>query len=264
MTAASFCWIVQAAVEADGGDAPGLQSGYDGIEGLPEFGEDQKLAGKAFQDLLDGEQLAADRDRLGQGQKLAQFGAGSVVVAAILDHLAQRAGHGLGAAAQLALQDHQRQAQIFVALAHAEAPADVVGDVGVEAPLVLAQGQVIDGGTPFGKVDIDLAAPVADHDVVEQAAQRRRVLGLAMVGLIQKVAAEAAHRAQLAGREDGDQAVQFHQVVLHRRGRQHEHIALADLVDELPGQRVAILELVGLVDDQQIVVARQDRARCAP
>ena len=55
-----------------------------------------------------------------------------------------------------------------------------------------------------------------------------------------------------------DQAVQLHEIVLYRRRRQHEHIAFANLVDELPRQRAAVLEFVGFVDDEQVVVASQD------
>ena len=147
---------------------------------------------------------------------------------------------------------------MFAAVHITEAPSNVIGDIGVELPLGLAEAEMIDGRLAFGKLNIDLAAPVADHDIVKQTAQGTGIFGLARIGLFQEMAAERAYRAQLAGRQNGDQAIKLHQIILHRRGGQQQHIALAHLIDKLPGQRAAVFEFVRLVDDQQIKFTGQD------
>lgn len=63
---------------------------------------------------------------------------------------------------------------------------------------------MIDGRLSFGELNVDLAAPVADYDIVQQTAQGTGILGLARIGLFQEMAAEGAHRAQLTGRQNGD------------------------------------------------------------
>ncbi len=148
---------------------------------------------------------------------------------------------------------------MFGAVGVVKAPADILGHFAIERPLRLAQLQVIDCCLTPGKLHVDLAAPVADHHIVEQPPQRRGVARLTRIVAIKKVAAEGQHRAKLPRRQDRDQAVQLHQIVLHRRRRQHQHVTLAHLVDKLPGQCAAIFELVRLIHNQQIIVARQDR-----
>ncbi len=88
-------------------------------------------------------------------------------------------------------------------------------------------------------------------------------LGRRASAAFQEVLAEAAHRAELARRQDRDQAVQLHQVVLDGRSGEHEHIALADLVDELPGERAAVFELVRFVHNEQVIVAGEDSVAVA-
>ena len=94
---------------------------------------------------------------------------------------------------------------------------------------------MINGRLAFWESNIDLGTPVTDHYVVEQPAQRLGVFGLASIGLFQKMIAKAAHRAQLTRRQNRDQAVQLHQIILDGRRRQEQDIAFANLVDKLPG-----------------------------
>ena len=56
---------------------------------------------------------------------------------------------------------------------------------------------MIDGRAAGGQMHGHFAALIADHDIVEQASQRRRVAGLAPIALIEILAPETAHRAQV-------------------------------------------------------------------
>ena len=254
-----FLVDIQPTVEASRGDPPHRQLLHNLVEGVAIFGKDQELAGELLQDLFDGKELAPNRDRLGQREEARQLAVRARPMRAISHHLPQRRRHCLRAAAQLALQNHQREPQKFVAVNGPKAAADIVGHFGVKLPLRLTQRQVIDRRLPFGELNIDLAAPVADHHIAEQPAQGARVLGLTGIGLFEKVAPEGAHRTQLTGGQNGDQAVKLHQIILNGGGGEQEHIALTNLVDKLPGQRIAILELVRFVDHQQIKLATEDR-----
>ena len=187
-----------------------------------------------------------------------EFGAHVAAWATIRDHFAQGTGDGLRAAAQLFLQRNECQAQVFAAVAVFESAPDVVRHVVVKDELRFAQCQVVHSGLALGKLDIDLGSPVANHDVVEQAAQGWRVFWVAGIALIDKMPAKGTYSAKLARRKDRDEAVEFHQVVLYGGCGEHEHIALAHAIDKLPGTRAAVLELMCFVDDQEVILAPQD------
>ena len=94
---------------------------------------------------------------------------------------------------------------------------------------------------------------MAHHHVGEEFAQPATVLGQARVTLHDEATAELARRLELARLEDGDQVIQFVQAVLHRRSGEHQDVLLLKRVDELPGDAGAVLEMVRLIHDHQVV-----------
>ncbi len=137
---------------------------------------------------------------------------------------------------------------------------DVTLHAVVERPLVRGQLQVVDGGAAVGEADADVGAAVADHHLGEEGAQVAHVARLARVGP-DELPAEGARGAQQPWLEDGDHVVQLAQVVVDRRGRQHQHVLLCHAGHELVDLRRAVLQLVGFVDDQEVVLQIVDDAR---
>ena len=178
-----------------------LQLVQDGLQRLAIFGEDQELAGESLQNFAYGLEFAPHGNGFGQGEKMRAIRSRALSPWARSCTILRRVeATAWGLLLSSRCRVMQGQTQMFVAVGVLEAAADVVGDIGVELPFGFAQAKMIDGGAAFGEADVDLAAAVADHDVVEQAAQGGRVLGPALVGAFQEVMAEGAHRAKLARR----------------------------------------------------------------
>jgi len=93
---------------------------------------------------------------------------------------------------------------------------------------------------------------VADHDVHHQLAQCGHVTRPAPVSHVNEAAAELGGRTQLAGAQEGDQVVQFLQVVLDRRGRQQQQELARNLGHQAPGGRIPMAQVMGLVHDQEV------------
>ena len=111
---------------------------------------------------------------------------------------------------------------------------------------------------PAGQGDLHLAARVAHHHVHHQLAQLHLVAGHARVAALHELLAERAHRLQLARLQQRNQVEELVQVVLHRRRRQQEQVALAQVVDELPADAGAVLQVVRLVHDDDVVGVLQN------
>ena len=76
---------------------------------------------------------------------------------------------------------------------------------------------------------------------------------------VHEVPLELPRRAQQPGLQERDQVEQLLQVILHGgRGQQQDELLL-DLAGELPGLGVAIAEVMGLVDDDDVPPSGEDR-----
>ena len=108
------------------------------------------------------------------------------------------------------------------------------------------------------ELQADRAAAVADHHLAQQAVQLVDVARRQLVAAVDEVLLELPGRAQQARLQQRDQVEQLLEVVLHRRGGQQQDVLLLQLAGELPELGVAVAQVVGLIDDDQVPVAGQD------
>ena len=73
------------------------------------------------------------------------------------------------------------------------------------------------------------------------------------------MALELPRGAQQPRLQQGDQVEQLLEIVLHRGRREQQDELLLDLAGEFPDLRVAVAQVVGLVDDHHVPLAGQDR-----
>src|SRR5207247_5193249 len=63
---------------------------------------------------------------------------------------------------------------------------------------------------------------------------------------------------KLAGREQGDEVVELVQAILNRRGGEQQQVLLLEIVDELPRDAGAALEMMRLIHNDQVIGRRRD------
>ena len=108
-------------------------------------------------------------------------------------------------------------------------------------------------GPARGQLQMDLAARVAHHHVAQQVTQQAAVFGQPWIPTHDKLSLKFFGTFQLPWLEHRHQIVQLGQAVLDRRGGQQQNVALFQLIDQLPGHRGAIFEVMRFVYNHQVV-----------
>ncbi|MNC24713.1 hypothetical protein D3C75_727780 [compost metagenome] len=101
-----------------------------------------------------------------------------------------------------------------------------------------------------------VAAPVADHDLGQLILETTLVFGCAFAQ--DEGGLELALSPQLSGLQHVDEIVQLLQIVLHRRSGKQQAIFFAKLADKLVVGGFFVLQLMGFVNDQHVIVHVQD------
>ena len=135
-------------------------------------------------------------------------------------------------------------------------PTDGCGECAIGRAL---RGSALDPdrrGVTARQLERDHRAGVADHRPPHQFAQPLGIGRLARLAGRHIGGAELGQRLEDAGLEQRQEIVQLDEVILHRSRRQEEQEALVQGVDKLPTAARPVAQVVRLIDDDEIEVAR--------
>ena len=102
------------------------------------------------------------------------------------------------------------------------------------------------------ELDAGIGASVSDHHLAEQAPQLLGLTRLMRALSVNESLAKLFRRWELSRLKQGDQVIKFFERILHRRGGQQQEELARQRVDRLPGQRVAVAQVMRLVHHQQV------------
>ena len=108
-------------------------------------------------------------------------------------------------------------------------------------------------GKARGNIDFRHGPGIADHHLAEQFLEPAAVLRAGRIPLGHEPLAKSLGRLELARLEQGDQVVQLHEIVFHRRGGQQEQEPFFERVDQLPVEGIAVFKMMGLIDDHHVI-----------
>jgi len=114
------------------------------------------------------------------------------------------------------------------------------------------------GRQATSEANVDRGPAVANHDLGNEPAQAIGIARHERVLLRDVLLLEAAEGVELPWPEQRDEVVEFNEVVLDGRGGEQEQVAAGERLDELPSDRVAVAQVVRLVDDDEVVALLGD------